>query len=148
MAKGQSAELDRKKLMADPIMMTTIVLLVTFLTLFILYPLAILLVDSLYGSNGFSLDTFKRIFGMWTFRQAITNTLKVGLVVGILSTLIGLLFARPMLKWMGSPDEVIGLSSLYVTIFFSGSIFGAASTLFTCVPPDASDKRIRNVFIG
>ena len=93
MAKGQSAELDRKKLMADPIMMTTIVLLVTFLTLFILYPLAILLVDSLYGSNGFSLDTFKRIFGMWTFRQAITNTLKVGLVVGILSTLIGLLFA-------------------------------------------------------
>ena len=66
MAKGQSAELDRKKLMADPIMMTTIVLLVTFLTLFILYPLAILLVDSLYGSNGFSLDTFKRIFGMWT----------------------------------------------------------------------------------
>ena len=93
MAKGQSAQLDRKKLMADPIMMTTIVLLITFLTLFILYPLAILLVDSLYGSNGFSLDTFKRIFGMWTFRRAITNTLKVGLVVGLLSTLIGLLFA-------------------------------------------------------
>ena len=91
--KGQGADLDRKKLMADPIMMTTIVLLVTFLTLFILYPLAILLVDSLYGSNGLSLDTFKRIFDMWTFRRAITNTLKVGLVVGLLSTLIGLLFA-------------------------------------------------------
>ena len=91
--KGQSAELDRKKLMADPIMMTTIVLLVTFLTLFILYPLAILLIDSLYGTNGFSLDTFQRIFGMWTFRRAIANTLKVGLVVGLLSTLIGLLFA-------------------------------------------------------
>ena len=91
--KGQGADLDRKKLMADPIMMTTIVLLVTFLTLFILYPLAILLVDSLYGSNGLSLDTFKRIFDMWTFRRAIGNTLAVGLVVGILSTLIGLLFA-------------------------------------------------------
>ena len=91
--KGQGADLDRKKLMADPIMMTTIVLLVTFLTLFILYPLAILLVDSLYGSNGLSLDTFKRIFDLWTFRRAIGNTLAVGLVVGILSTLIGLLFA-------------------------------------------------------
>ena len=46
MAKGQGAALDRKKLMADPIMVTTIVVLITFLTLFILYPLAILLVDS------------------------------------------------------------------------------------------------------
>ena len=45
----QGASLDRKKLMADPIMMTTIVLLITFLTLFILYPLAMLLVDS--GEN-------------------------------------------------------------------------------------------------
>ena len=43
MARGQGASLDRKKLMGDPIMVTTIVLLITFLTLFILYPLAILL---------------------------------------------------------------------------------------------------------
>ena len=93
MARGQGAALDRKKLMADPIMMTTIVLLIAFLTLFILYPLAILLVDSLYGSKGVSLETFQRIFQMHTFRRAITNTLKVGFVVGILSTLIGLLFA-------------------------------------------------------
>ena len=93
MARGQSASLDRKKLMADPIMMTTIVLLITFLTLFILYPLAILLVDSLYGTGGLSLDTFTRVFQMHTFRRAIGNTLKVGFVVGILSTLVGLLFA-------------------------------------------------------
>ena len=93
MARSQGATLDRKKLMADPIMMTTIVLLIAFLTLFILYPLAILLVDSLYGTNGLSLETFKRIFQMRTFRHAITNTLKVGFVVGILSALIGLLFA-------------------------------------------------------
>ena len=93
MARGQGAALDRKKLMADPIMMTTIVLLITFLTLFILYPLAILLVDSIYGSKGFSLETFGRIFSMHTFRNAIGNTLKIGFVVGILSTLLGLLFA-------------------------------------------------------
>ena len=93
MARGQSAALDRKKLMADPIMMTTIVLLIVFLTLFILYPLAILLVDSLYGSNGFSLETFRRVLGMPTFRRAIGNTLKIGFMVGLLSTAIGLLFA-------------------------------------------------------
>ena len=93
MARSQSASLDRRKLMGDPIMVTTIVVLITFLTVFILYPLAILLVDSVYGSNGLSFDTFIRIFQMRSFRTAITNTLKVGFVVGILSTLIGLLFA-------------------------------------------------------
>ena len=94
MAKtAQGAALDRKKLMADPIMVTTIVVLITFLTLFILYPLAILLVDSAYSDGHVTLDIFKRVLAMPTFTRAITNTLKVGFVVGILSTVIGLLFA-------------------------------------------------------
>ena len=93
MAKSQGAALDRKKLMADPVMVTTIVVLIAFLTLFILYPLAILLVDSFYGGQGFTLDTFRRILAMPTFTRAIGNTLKVGLLVGILSTAVGLLFA-------------------------------------------------------
>ena len=93
MSKKQGAALDRKKLMADPVMVTTIVVLITFLTLFILYPLAMLLVDSFYGDGGLTLDIFRRIFQMPTFTKAITNTLKVGFLVGILSALIGLLFA-------------------------------------------------------
>ena len=94
MSSRQGAALERKKLMADPILVTTIVVLVAFLTLFILYPLAILLVDSVYGpETGLTLSIFQRIFQMPSFRQAIVNTLKVGLTVGILSTLIGLLFA-------------------------------------------------------
>ncbi|MEY8316818.1 iron ABC transporter permease [Oscillospiraceae bacterium 50-58] len=93
MAKSQSAALDRKKLMADPVMVGTIVVLITFLTLFILYPLAILLVDSFYGGEGFTIDTFQRILSMPTFVTAIGNTLKVGFLVGILSTIVGLLFA-------------------------------------------------------
>ena len=93
MARAQSAELDRKKLMGDPIMVTTIVLLIAFLTLFILYPLAILLVDSFVGDGGFGFGVFRRIFQMPDFTRAITNTLKVGFVVGLLSTALGLLFA-------------------------------------------------------
>ena len=93
MARSQSAELDRRKLMADPIMVGTIAVLIAFLTLFILYPLAILLVDSFYGESGLTVDIFRRILAMPTFRTAITNTLKVGFLVGILSTFAGLLFA-------------------------------------------------------
>ncbi len=94
MATRQSAALERKKLLADPIMVTTIVVLIAFLMLFILYPLAVLLVDSVYGKEtGLTLDIFKRIFAMGTFRTAISNTMKVGFTVGLFSTIIGLLFA-------------------------------------------------------
>ncbi len=116
MATRQSAALDRKKLMADPIMVSTIVVLVTFLTLFILYPLAVLLVDSVYGEEtGLTLDIFKRIFGMHTFRTAITNTLKVGFAVGIFSTVLGLLFAyvevyvKVRSKFMGGLFQVVSM---------------------------------------
>ena len=121
MARTQGATLDRKKLMGDPILVTTIVVLITFLTLFILYPLAILLVDSFVGDGGFSFNVFKRIFNMPTFTHAITNTLKVGFLVGILSTLIGLLFA-------------------YVEVYvrmgkFTGGLFKVVSMLPVVSPP-------------
>ena len=94
MARGQSASLDRKKLFSDPVMMGTIVLLIVFLTVFILYPLAILLVDSVYSDGkGLTFEFFKASFAKASFRTAITNTLLVGALVGFLSTAIGLLFA-------------------------------------------------------
>ena len=114
MARGQGAALDRKKLMADPIMVSTIVVLITFLTLFILYPLAILLVDSFYGDGRLTFDVFKRIFAMPTFTRAISNTLKIGFVVGIFSALIGLLFAYvevyvKMNKFVGGLFKVVSM---------------------------------------
>ncbi len=115
MAKSQSASLDRKKLLGDPIMVTTIVLLIVFLTVFILYPLAILLVDSFIGDHGLTLDTFKRVMDLSNFRKAITNTLKVGFVVGIASALIGLLFAyveeyvKLRTKFMGGLFKVVSM---------------------------------------
>ena len=93
MAQDQGKALDRKKLLGDPILITTIVVLIAFLTLFILYPLAMLLVDSFISGGGFTLDVFARIFQMPSFTTAITNTLSVGFLVGVVSALVGLLFA-------------------------------------------------------
>ena len=45
-ARSQSASLDRKKFFGDPVLVITIIALIIFLALFILYPLAMLLMDS------------------------------------------------------------------------------------------------------
>ncbi len=121
MPSAQGARLDKKKLLGDPVMVTTIVVLIAFLTLFILYPLAILLVDSFIGDGGFSFSVFKRIFKIPTFTTAITNTLKVGFVVGIFATAVGLLFAYV---------------EIYVKINkFAGGLFKVVSMLPVVSPP-------------
>ena len=116
MASRQGSSLDRKKLFGDPILVTTIVVLIAFLALFILYPLAILLVDSIYSKeSGFTLSVFQRIFQMKNFRTAILNTLKVGFTVGIFSTVVGLLFAyveeyvKVRTKFMGGLFKVVSM---------------------------------------
>ncbi|MDY3817177.1 MAG: iron ABC transporter permease [Candidatus Limiplasma sp.] len=93
MNKAQSARLDRKKLFGDPVMVSTIVVLLIFLSLFILYPLVILLIDSVAADGHVTLDVFKRVLDMGTFRTAFGNTLRLGFIVGFGSTLLGLLFA-------------------------------------------------------
>ena len=93
MSFSQRKELDRKKLFADPFLITVIVGIFLFLILFILYPLSILLVDSMYVDERFSLSVFFRVLQMHSFRTAITNTLFLGMITGITATLIGFLFA-------------------------------------------------------
>lgn len=89
----QSKALDRKKLFGDPILITVIIALFVFLLLFIIYPLAILLADSVFENGNITLSVFKRILGMPGFRKAISNTLKIGMLTGVLATAIGFLFA-------------------------------------------------------
>ncbi len=93
MSFSQKTVLDRKKLFADPFLITVIAGIFLFLMLFILYPLSILLIDSVCPEGKFTFSVFAEIFGMHGFRKAITNTLFLGLITGIGATVIGFLFA-------------------------------------------------------
>ena len=87
--KKNSAQLDRKKLLSDPIMMGMIIILLVFLVLFIVYPLFVLLIDSVYTEGRLTLDVFKRVLSMQRFRKAFINTVELGAITGVLSTIVG-----------------------------------------------------------
>ena len=154
MASRQSAALERKKLLGDPILVTTIVVLIAFLTLFILYPLAILLVDSVYDpETGLTLSVFKRILAMPNFRRAISNTLTVGFTVGILSTVVGLLFAyvevyvKVRTKFMGGLFKVVSMlpvvSPPFVLSLSMIMLFGKAGIITTAYMASAASPWCR-----
>ncbi|WP_294429119.1 iron ABC transporter permease [uncultured Treponema sp.] len=91
--KNQGRALDRKKFFADPVLISMIGVLLVFLALFILYPLLMVLLDSLISDGKVTIGVFKRILSMARFRTAFTNTITLGFITGIASTAIGLLFA-------------------------------------------------------
>lgn len=93
MVKSQSAKLERQKFFADPILVSMITVLLVFLALFIVYPLLMLLIDSFYTEGKVTMDIFKRVLNLERFRSAFKNTLVLGIITGITSTAIGLLFA-------------------------------------------------------
>ena len=58
--------------------------------------------------------------------QDITETVHTAVLTaiaaGAILTVLGLLLAQPLLKLMGTPEDVIGLSVLYMRIYFLGMI--------------------------
>lgn len=93
MDKRKSRDLERKKMLGDPILVLTIIALIVFLLMFIAYPLFTLMIDSVYTEGKITFEAFVRIFTLTSFRGVIRNTLLLGFLSGILATAIGFLFA-------------------------------------------------------
>ncbi len=91
--KNQHKIDDMKKIMKDPVLTTTIIFLIVTLAIFILYPLYSVLKVSFINEGTFSLRAYVQILNDIDFRQTFGNTLLLGVTVGILSTVIGFLFA-------------------------------------------------------
>lgn len=52
--------------------------------------------------------------------ETVHTSVFLSLVCGVVMTLIGVLLSGQMLVWMSSPDDVIGLATVYLRIYFLG----------------------------
>ena len=55
--------------------------------------------------------------------RAVHTAIPTALIGGAILTLIGVFFSETFLIWMGTPDDVLPLSALYMKIYFGGIIF-------------------------
>ncbi len=55
-------------------------------------------------------------------RRTVHTSVALGLAAGAALTVIGVVFTPQILRWMGTPDNVIGNSIIYFRIYFLGSI--------------------------
>ncbi len=65
-------------------------------------------------------------------RKTVHTSMLFAVLGGIFVTIVGVVFSRTFLSWMGTPENVIDLSAKYMRIYFCGAIsmlvynFGAA----------------------
>lgn len=55
--------------------------------------------------------------------QTVHTALLMGAIGGLVLTVVGLLFSRLILTWMGTPPEMLSMSALYLKIYFAGMPF-------------------------
>lgn len=53
-------------------------------------------------------------------RRSVHTSIAISFIGGIIVTGLGLAFCRPLLQWMGTPDDIIDLSTRYMRIYFLG----------------------------
>ena len=97
--------------------------------------------------NGMSMGAgavIARLFGgkeHSSMRKAIHTAVALGLVTGVLLTAIGVGFTPTILRWMGTPREVLPQSISYFLWYFMGSIFIVMYNIFVGILHAVGDSK-------
>lgn len=87
--------------------------------------LIFLMVGFFYGTFTGAGVVISKNFGAKDYKnvsKAAHTSLALGLVSGIIVTVLGLIFVPKILKLMGTPDDILPSSVLYLRIYFAGAI--------------------------
>ena len=76
-----------------------------------------------------------------TMGKAIHTAIAFGLVTGIALTAAGVCLTPVILRWMGTPEEVLPQSILYFRLYFCGAIFTVMYNIFVGILHAVGDSR-------
>ena len=73
--------------------------------------------------------------------RTVHTALPIVLIAGTAMTVIGLILSKQSLIWLGTPESLLSLSTLYLTIYFSGMIFTLLYNFCAAILRAAGDTR-------
>ena len=79
--------------------------------------------------------------------RTVHTAIPAALCSGICLTLLGLLLAKPMLVLMGTPEDVLPLSALYMRIYFCGMTFNMLYNYSASILRAAGDTKSPLIFL-
>ena len=76
-----------------------------------------------------------------TMQKAIYTAIAFGLVTGMLLTIAGVAFTPTILRWMGTPADVLPQSISYFRYYFCGAIFTVMYNIFVGILHAVGDSK-------
>ena len=80
--------------------------------------------------------------------NTVHTALPTALVSGVFLTVVGVSFSGTFLHWMGTPDTVLPLSSLYMKIYFAGITFTMVYNFCAAILRAAGDTKSPLIFLS
>ncbi len=80
--------------------------------------------------------------------QAVHTTMPVAIISGLIITAIGVPGASLFLRLMGTPDNVLPLSTLYLQIYFSGMVFNMVYNFGAAILRAAGDTKSPMIYLS
>ena len=81
-------------------------------------------------------------------RYTVHTAVPLALVCGALLTVIGVLFSKPLLVLMGTPENTLPLSAIYMKIYFCGITFTVVYNFCASILRAAGDTRSPLIFLS
>lgn len=79
--------------------------------------------------------------------RTVHTALPVALLSGSVLTVVGVTCSEQFLVWMGTPDAVLGLSTVYMRIYFAGMIFNMVYNFCAAILRAAGDTKSPLIFL-
>ena len=80
--------------------------------------------------------------------RVVHTTLPAAIICGAFLTVFGIAFSGTFLRWMGTPEDVLPLSTIYMQIYFGGVIFTMIYNFCASILRAAGDTRSPLVFLS
>lgn len=74
-------------------------------------------------------------------KKAVHTNVAFGLAAGVLLTVLGVVFTPTILRWMGTPEDVLPLSIQYFRFYFCGALFVVMYNIFVGIHHAVGDSR-------
>ena len=80
--------------------------------------------------------------------ESVHTSIAISIVGGLFLAVIGVVFSNTFLRWMGSPDEVLPLATLYMQIYFIGMPFNMLYNFGAAVLRAIGDTRRPLIYLS
>ena len=83
-----------------------------------------------------------------TVHRTVHTTIPAALISGVILTIVGVLCSETFLDWMGTPRDILELSSLYMKIYFAGMTFNMVYNFASSILRAVGDTKSPLIFLS